>query len=144
MKTFGVVEPLKIYKERIAVYGVFLSDDKEKLAIVRNERGQFFLPGGGIEGDETFVQCLKREVVEETGFSMEILQFIGQAQHYFYSDNDQEYYLNIGHFYLCQLGNQICLPTESDHFLEWVTPIQAKQNLVLVHQVWALQQSLTI
>jgi 8-oxo-dGTP diphosphatase len=144
MKTFGFVEPLKMYRKRLAVYGVFLSDDEEKIAIVRNEKNHFFLPGGGIEGDETFKQCLKREVVEETGFSMEMIQFIGQAQYYFYSDNDQEYYLNIGHFYLCQFGNQICLPTENNHFLEWVSVLQAKQNLALAHQVWALQQALTI
>ena len=73
---------------------------------------------------------------------MEIVQFIGQAQYYFYSENEQMHYQNIGHFYLCKFHKQLCLRTESNHFLEWVSPLQAKQHLVFDHHVWALQQVL--
>lgn len=47
------------------VYGIII-DDENRIAIVRNKSGFWVLPGGGVEGGETQIDTLVREVKEET------------------------------------------------------------------------------
>lgn len=35
------------------------------------------LPGGGWEDEESIIECVKREVLEETGFRIEVTGFLG-------------------------------------------------------------------
>lgn len=42
-------------------------DDQQRLVIVQDAKGGWQLPGGGLEHDETYYECLKREVREELG-----------------------------------------------------------------------------
>lgn len=42
-------------------------DDQHRLLVVRNHNGNWELPGGGWEHDETFHEALGREVAEELG-----------------------------------------------------------------------------
>lgn len=47
---------------------------KDKIVLVHNtNQNSFSLPGGGLEKDETFEGCLKREIKEET--NMKVLSF---------------------------------------------------------------------
>ena len=39
----------------------------DKLAMQQDAKGLFKMPGGGVEGNESLMDCLKREVAEETG-----------------------------------------------------------------------------
>jgi 8-oxo-dGTP diphosphatase len=52
-----------------------------KILLVRRGRepfkGEWAMPGGRIEDDETAEQCLKREMKEETGLDVEPLTLIG-------------------------------------------------------------------
>lgn len=63
------------------VPGVFAAifDDQGRLLCVKRNYGDrtWTLPGGGIEGDETVVDALKREVLEETGLEVEPDVLIG-------------------------------------------------------------------
>ncbi len=40
-------------------------------------KGQWAIPGGRLEGDETAEQCAAREMKEETGFDIEIIKLTG-------------------------------------------------------------------
>ncbi len=40
-------------------------------------KGQWAIPGGRLEGDETAEQCAIREMKEETGFDIEIMKLTG-------------------------------------------------------------------
>ena len=68
----------KFYRH-IGVYGICMVN--EKLLVIRKSLGpyigQYDLPGGRLEGSESLEQGLKREFIEETGFTVKELNSIG-------------------------------------------------------------------
>lgn len=140
--TFGVKEEGKEYIWRPAVYCLMFNSQKDKIAIIQTNDGKYFLPGGGIENNETHDECLKREALEEMGMEVEISHFIGCARRFFYSTNEYKYYLSEGYFYLCNKGKQLSKPTEEDHLLKWIEPVQAIESLFHEHQSWAVNEAL--
>lgn len=142
IKVFGEKEDGREYIWRPAVYGVIFNEEKNRIAVIQADGGKYFLPGGGIESNETHEQCLKREIVEEMGMEVEIGRYIGCAQRYFFSTKDFRHYLSEGHFYLGTLGKQIGKPIEEDHFLEWLEPNRAIECLFHEHQSWAVKEVL--
>jgi 8-oxo-dGTP diphosphatase len=138
--TFGEKEEGKDYMWRPAVYCLMFNSQKDKVAVIQTNNGKYFLPGGGIEDDETHEECLKREALEEMGMDIEIGQFIGCARRYFYSTIEYKYYLSEGYFYLCDEGKQLSEPTEEDLFLKWIEPYQAIECLFHEHQSWAVNE----
>ena len=101
--TFGQKDETKDYILRPAVYCLMFNHLKDKIAIIETGDGKYFLPGGGIEDNETHEECMKREALEEMGMEIELGQFIGCAQRYFFSTNEYQYYLSEGYFYLCEM-----------------------------------------
>jgi 8-oxo-dGTP diphosphatase len=57
---------------------VVLNQKEEVLLVLRQDFRIWALPGGGLEPDETWEQAAVRETLEETGFEVEILQYIGE------------------------------------------------------------------
>ncbi|KQL52627.1 hypothetical protein AN964_03155 [Heyndrickxia shackletonii] len=141
MLTFGEKEESIEYQPRVGCYGIIFNEDRTKVGVV-NIHDRYFLPGGGKEGNESDVDCLKREVLEEMGCDVQVNEFIGKAQRYFYSQHYNDYYLSIGHFYTCQLGEKIMEPIEEDHVYEMVEIEVAIERLIHEHQSWAIQHAL--
>lgn len=144
MITFGEKEKGKEYIWRPAAYCVIFDAQKKKIAIIQTSDGKYFLPGGGIENNETHEECLKREALEEMGMDIELGQFIGSAQRYFYSTNEYKYYLSEGYFYFCKMGRQISKPVEADLSLIWIEPNQAIEYLFHEHQSWEVNETLRL
>ncbi|MEW9052464.1 MAG: NUDIX domain-containing protein [Neobacillus sp.] len=142
--TFGNKEDGKEYILRPAVYCVMFNSQNNKVAIIKTGDGDYFLPGGGIEGNETHEECIKREALEEMGMDIEIGNFIGCAKGYFYSPHDLKYYLSEGYYYKCDIGKEISKPIEEDHLLLWLEPSQAIITLLHEHQSWAVIEALKI
>ncbi|MYL35649.1 NUDIX domain-containing protein [Pontibacillus yanchengensis] len=67
------------YETRKGIYAVIFNSKKDKVMTVQNGRGHHFLPGGGIENDESHFKCLEREMLEETGYKAFIGSYIGNA-----------------------------------------------------------------
>ena len=62
---------------------------------IEPDRGKWALPGGLIEENETAEQCLKREMLEETGLVVEPVKLIG-----IYSDPERDPRKIIGAAYI--------------------------------------------
>lgn len=78
---------------------------------------RYFLPGDGIENNETKEACLHHELLEELGWGIKVHHYIGNAERYFYAEKENVYYLNDGHFYICSKVREHHVPIEDDHIL---------------------------
>ncbi|MEN2767500.1 NUDIX hydrolase [Ornithinibacillus xuwenensis] len=129
------------YVRRKSAYVIILSSHEDCVLTVHNGKGYHFLPGGGIERNETDKECIMREMLEETGYTAALGQFIGNALNYFVSSK-QEYILNDGNFYIVELGKKVQEPTELDHQLAWVRLEDLQDLMFYAHQVWAVNKAI--
>ena len=67
--------------------GAAIFDNEGRLFITKrgekakNERGKWEIPGGSMEFGETFEQAIKREIKEEVGVEIEVLELLGICDH---------------------------------------------------------------
>lgn len=121
-------------KVRIGCRGIVIHEDK--LLVSREEISDYWLlPGGGLEKNETLVECCVREVLEETGYLTEpIKEFLVMNEYY-------EEYRYISHFFICRLigeGEQKLTKAEQMRGLipKWVD-IPFFLDIVSKHQEYA-------
>jgi len=86
------------YVNRYGVYAVIPNKDKDQIILVQAPNGAWFLPGGEIEAGEDHLQALKRELIEELGFTAVLGQYYGQADEYFYSSHRDTYFNSLAWF----------------------------------------------
>lgn len=78
--------------------------------------GMYLIPGGGLEKGETLEECCKREVAEETGYTVNVGKQLLKINEYY------EDCLYESHYFFCEItGNCIQNLTESEK-LHGVTP----------------------
>lgn len=141
--TFGVkVNPLE-YQRREGCYAVIIDSTKLQIAVILTARGQYCLPGGGIEEGETPEECLRREILEETGYEVKISSFIVRAQRYFISSLNEPL-LSDGIFYAAELGEKVQEPIEDDHDLRWISLDEVDNLLFHEHQSWAVKKAIPL
>jgi ADP-ribose pyrophosphatase YjhB (NUDIX family) len=71
---------MKTYNTRKAVRAVIFNDDN-KIAILSVKNGIYHkIPGGGIKNNERQQEALRREVKEEAGCEVEIINKLGESQ----------------------------------------------------------------
>ena len=97
--TFGEKLTTVDYKARYGVYAIVPNADKNQIILVQAPNGSWFLPGGEIEAGEDHFSALKRELIEELGFSAELGYYYGQADEYFYSRHRDTYFYNPAYIY---------------------------------------------
>lgn len=141
IKVFGEKIDGLDYKIRKGVYAVIFNITRDKVLTVQNFRGHYFLPGGGIEKDESNQDCLAREMLEETGYKVSIGSFIGDAKRYFQSTKNEPL-INEGYFYFAELLDKIQEPIEDDHFIKWIDIDSVQGLLVHEHHCWAVYEGL--
>ena len=81
---------------RVACRGILRDGDKILLTYERNA-DQFFLPGGGLENNESLKECCMRELAEETGLVVEPLRQVLTIREYY------ENWLYISHYFICKI-----------------------------------------
>lgn len=118
-------KPVTKWKERNTVRAVLLRD--EKIAIMHFQKtGIYMLPGGAIETDESILDALHREVQEETGSTIKILQELGTIKELRSHIPRRQ----LAHGFLCQeiaKGNPSYTKKELDDEIEllWFSPKDA-------------------
>lgn len=73
-------------------------------------RDYYETPGGGIKGNESHKEALKREIREEVGYECEVLSFIAEVDDYY----NLIYRKNHNYYYLCKITKQVEQHLEDD------------------------------
>lgn len=122
-------------KPRIPCVGALVQDDDGRLLVVRRAndpgRGQWSVPGGRVEADESDQDAVRREVLEETGLHVQVGMRVGTVQRpgpagVIYDIRD----------YACSL-RVATTPVAGDDAAEvrWVTRVELR-HLDLVDGLW--------
>lgn len=85
---------------RPAVYALLIEDGKILLVTIRSAK-RYFFPGGGVNIGERLEEALMREMKEETGLDIDILQPLGFKEDFFYYDPMDAAFHGLLFFYLC-------------------------------------------
>ncbi len=119
--------------DRVAVRGICLREDLYLSNIGIHDYYSF--PGGGVEEGETLHEALRREILEECGYTVtfigdEIAVIIEQKQL-----AHDEFYRCENHFFLCEVTPEPTAPPQAEVVKDqlrmhpvWVTPNEAVSN----------------
>ena len=69
-------------KLRLGARGIVIRDDGKIAIFNKSNKNEYKLPGGGLEGEEKPEEAFKREVLEETGCEVEIIETLGTTEEY--------------------------------------------------------------
>src|SRR5262245_37056745 len=92
---FGAAPPGVVCHIRRAAYAVIFRPDGQVAAIraaLSNGTIKHWLPGGGIEENESPEEAVVREVREELGRTVTTLERVGQAVQFFYAATEERWY----------------------------------------------------
>ena len=132
----------KSYIERPGAYGIVINDLGE-LGVLR-VKGEYFLPGGGLDQGESSEEALKRECLEEAGWQIEIVRGVGQAAEYDFSQAANQYLNLVGDFYVIKVISQLRAGTEADHDLVWLKPEEVFLKMPRQSQIHMVRQVLNL
>ena len=84
---------------RHACRGIVIKDGKILLSYESNE-DKYIIPGGGVEGDESFAECCVREILEETGIRVKPIENYLEIEELLNGLNDENEQLNENNMHL--------------------------------------------
>lgn len=136
-KIFGVKENVT-YQDREGAYVIPIKNNK--IGVIKTSKG-YFLLGGGIDNGENHEEILKRECLEEAGYTVNIKQKICYAEAY---TNHPKigYFHPIQTYYIGELLEKVQEPMESDHEFIWIEHKQLKGKMFAEMQNWAIEQAI--
>ena len=86
MKYVGNKEENIVYKKRPGAYAIIIKKDDDKIGIVIAKKDYFYL-GGGIEKGETKLEALKRELLEESGYTIKNIKEFEEVGSYIFAED---------------------------------------------------------
>ena len=134
-KIFGTKEDA-LYTDREGAYIIPIQGNK--VGVVETPKGYFFL-GGGLKNGESHVDCIKRECLEEAGYTVVVGEKICSAETYCEHPT-------IGHFhpiqtyYIGELLEKVAEPIDTDHYFLWLDYDYLQGKMFAEMQNWALKQ----
>ena len=123
---------------RPSAYGL-TTNAAGRLAVVLTSLG-LFLPGGGIDGDETPSETIVREFWEECGLEVTTGAWTVRAIDFVYSPNDRVVFEKLSTFIEATSAERRGVGQEPDHELDWVTTDVAVATLRDPSARWAVEQ----
>lgn len=139
IRQFGQQKAGYVYQDRPSVYGIAYNQAGEIL--VARTRGKLMLPGGGIHQNETTEQALHREVLEETGWQIEILAPICRANEYMISKRKARATNKLAQFFLMKPIARLHDPLDEDHEPLWIARKKALKKLHNEFFRWAVDRT---
>ena len=118
---------------------LFPMQKKKQIVLVQAPNGAWFLPGGEIEAGEDHQEALKRELIEELGFTVEIGSYFGQADEYFYSRHRDTYYYNPAYLYEAISFQEVQKPLEDFNHIAWFPIDEAIEKLKRGSHKWGIE-----
>lgn len=136
MKRIGKKLEGIIYTKRPGAYAIIERKEDNKIAIATASNCFFFL-GGGIEGEETEREALKRELLEESGYTIKNIRLFDKVASW--ADGGERGPLDVtATFYRAEFDQKVTDPIEKDHKILWVEPIEYKEKLYHEYQRYIL------
>jgi 8-oxo-dGTP pyrophosphatase MutT (NUDIX family) len=137
-QSFGHFDPSLRYEERRAAYAVIIAGS-EVVGAIKGAGDKYWLPGGGSLSGEAAEETIIREVREELGRGVRLIEEIGNATQYFYAVAEDRNYKMEAAFFRAELIGAPSGPGE--HELHWL-PLGSMSNLFF-HQchAWAVEQA---
>lgn len=139
-----VEEPsIKSYQNNIERVAIIMANNH--ILLVQSNRGDFKFPGGGIEKNESYEECIIREVREETGYIHCIVKekagIVIERRMDEY--NNHALFQMTSHYYICDLATEENNAQQLDEYEailnftpKWVSLNEAiKQNESLIERI---------
>lgn len=139
-KTFGVRDPRLDYFTRPGAYLIQINNGR--LACVRTPKGHFLL-GGGLEGQESHADCIRRECLEEAGLAVTVGPYLCCAETYCMHHRIGPFH-PVQYYYACEIQGRVTAPIEPDHTFTWLPLGELEQRMYVPQQIWAVQHSLRL
>lgn len=118
METVTIGEEFKEkYSFRETCFGIVKVDNK---ILVVNKNNQYSLVGGGLEERETFQECLKREFLEESGYSITNIKDLVCIDCYWLAANKYPMLSRVNIFEVIIDLNNKKEALEKDCCIEWI------------------------
>ena len=138
-KVFGKREHVE-YIDREGAYVILIRDNK--VGIIQTSKG-FFLPGGGLENEESHITCIERECIEEIGYAVSVKDKICSAETYT-QHPVIGYFHPIQTYYVGEVISKVTEPIETDHEFIWIEYNEIKGKMFVEMQNWALEQCIEL
>ena len=119
---FGTRAPGRTYVVRPGVHAL-ITDGSGRVGVMRTPTG-FYLPGGGIEANESPEVALAREVREECGRTIVVGSWIGEAIEHVHAVSEG-FFSKHCQFFHGRFASDLSQPVETDHALHFVAPHRA-------------------
>lgn len=116
--------------------GAFILNEKEEVLLQQRnkapERGYWSIPGGKVEMFETLEQAIKREVEEETGTKIDIIELLGACNHIVLSEKVHW----VSPAFLCKIvnGEPKIMEPEKHIDMKWFPLEQLPENITITTQ----------
>lgn len=139
-KEFGVKEDGANYAERVGSYGIAIRGDS---VLIESAQLGYFLPGGGVEKNETIEEALVREFLEETGYELIAYKKLVKAIEYVVVPTKNLYLKKVLHFYTVEVGSKTkpLYPDGHEYPVEWISVQQIQKRMLLQSQWWAVKKA---
>ena len=130
MRRYGEpVKPGQRYRVRPGVYAVLIRDGMVLTTHQAEPVPEYQLPGGGIDPGEHPIPALHREIFEETGWKVDLIQRLGAYRRFTFMPDYDKWAEKICTVYLGRPVLRLGPPTEAGHTAVWLPPDQALDRI---------------
>jgi 8-oxo-dGTP pyrophosphatase MutT (NUDIX family) len=137
-QAFGHFDSSLRYEDRRAAYAVIIQSGGVVVAI-KGAGDKYWLPGGGSLGGETAAETVRREVREELGRDVRLIEEICHATQYFRAAAENRNYKMAATFFLAEFTDEQAEPCE--HELQMLPVNIMSGSFFHECHTWAVKQA---